>query len=154
MDQSAGHFASIMKRYQDGQITDVQAIREAARISRSFDVIPQLQANFAFTKAYVAEAGGKMAGLGGANCFVDLAFFDGGPPPWIKLGPTVKWENERLNLSADFAPILDMPSWRHPEGGPKEARDGLQLAQYLAGGVDVLKALREAPRIGRRDNGD
>jgi len=151
MDHSAGQLASIMERYQNGRISAQQAIKEATTVSRPFDIVPQLQANFAFTKAYVAEAGGKNAGLGGANCFVDLAFFNGPPPPWLRVGPIVHWKNERLNLSADFAPILGMPHWKHPEGGPTEARDGLQLAQHLAGGIDVLAALKSAPRKSHRD---
>ena len=57
-----------------------QAIREASRIDLSFDVLPQLQANFAFTKAYVAESDGKGGGLVGANCFVDLVLFRDPPP--------------------------------------------------------------------------
>jgi hypothetical protein len=153
MDQSAGHFASIMERYQKGQITGEHAIREATTISRSFDIVPQLQANFAFTKAYVAESSGKKAGLGGASCFIDLAFFDGSPPAWIELGPKIDWTNERLNLAAQFAPVLGLPDWHHPGGGPKEIRDGLQLAQFMAGGPDVLAALRSAPRLSHRDGG-
>lgn len=151
IDQSAGQFGSLMTRFQTGRISAEQAISEASRISRTFDIVPQLQANFAFTKAYTAESSGKAAGLGGCNCFIDLAFFEGSPPPWITLGPVVRWANERLKMSADFAPILDIPSSRHPEGGPHGIRDGLAIAQHLAGGVDVLKALRDSHRINHRD---
>lgn len=151
MDQSAGHFASVMERFQVGKITAEQAIREASRITRSFDVIPQLQANFAFTKAYVAESSGKGGGLAGARCFLDLAFFDEVLPPWIKLEPAITWNDERLGLEAEFAPIADLPKFRHRAGEPVGLRDGLQIAQHLAGGVDVLAALHSQPRLSPRD---
>jgi len=71
IDQTAGHFGDLMARYQAKKISAAQAITEASRITRSLDVIPQLQANFAFTKAYVAESEGKAGGFAGPNCFVD-----------------------------------------------------------------------------------
>jgi len=59
MDATARHFRSVMRRYQDGDISADEAIREATHIRKPFDIVPQLQANFAFSKAYVAESSGK-----------------------------------------------------------------------------------------------
>jgi hypothetical protein len=53
IDAMAGHFQSLMKRFQDGSVSATQALREASRIRQPFDIVPQLQANFAFTKAYL-----------------------------------------------------------------------------------------------------
>jgi hypothetical protein len=150
IDQTKGHFGSLMERFEAGKISAVQAIQEAARIRPSFDILPQLQANFAFTKAYVAESNGRAGGLAGAKCFIDLALFDDPPPPWIELGPAIEWRNDALRLSASFAPVLRMPHWKHAADGPLGIRDGLQVAQHLAGEADVLRALREAPRLSSR----
>jgi hypothetical protein len=65
-----------MRRFQKGDLNAEQALREAARIRQPADIVPQLQANFAFSKAYVAESSGSKGGLRGANFFVDLTIFD------------------------------------------------------------------------------
>jgi hypothetical protein len=83
MDATASQFSSIMRRFQSGSLSADQAIREAARIRQPFDVIPQLQANFAFSKAYVAENSGAKGGLEGANFFVDTVIFDQPMPPCL-----------------------------------------------------------------------
>jgi hypothetical protein len=148
MDATAKQFKSVMRRYQSGEIVAEQAIREAANVKRSFDIIPQLQANFAFSKAYVAERSGAREGLAGPNFFVDLALFDAPTPAWVKKGPTVEWSDERLRMSASFAAILDLPPFKHVEGGPLGIRDGLQVAQYLTEDPNVLSALRAAKKPG------
>ncbi len=143
MDASASHFSSIMRRYQKRKISADQAIREAARIRQPFDIIPQLQANFAFSKAYVAESSGRKGGLKGANFFVDLTIFSERIPPWAVTGDIVSWSNERLNMKAEFAQILDFPPYKHV-GGPIGIRNGLEIAQQLTHDSDVLRALRAA----------
>src|SRR6266404_4358854 len=67
MDARASHFQSVMHRFQSGHVNGRQAIREVANIQQSFDVVPQLQAIFAFSKAYVANSSGTRGGLAGAN---------------------------------------------------------------------------------------
>jgi hypothetical protein len=150
MDQSAGHFRDLMERFQNRQISATQAIAEASRIHRTFDVVPQLQANFAFTKAYVADSDGKAGGLADPQCFVDLCLFDDPPPPWIELGQSVDWRNQRLGMATTFAPIRDIPSWKHIKGGPIGIRDGLQVARHLTGDQNILRALQKLPRQSHR----
>lgn len=141
---SMSHVESILKRLQEQKLSTEQAIREAASVRLSFDIVPELQSNFAFTKAYVADSDGTSGGLSGANFFVDLALFNDPSPPWLDFGPPIRWTNGRLRLQADFSPLRDIKRWKHPGGGPIEIRDGLQIAQHLAGDPDVLRALRSA----------
>ncbi len=142
LDARSGHITSILERFRAGKMDADQAIREASRIDLSFDVLPQLQANFAFTKAYAAESDGKGGGLVGANCFVDLVLFRDPPPTWLDVGQQVCWENSRLGLKATFAPLraihIEKPA------SPPGIRDGLEVAQQLAGDADILKALRDS----------
>jgi hypothetical protein len=70
-----GHKKSIFQRVQEGIITADQAIHEAFRSGPIAGFVPQLQANFAFTKAYLADDAGSRAGLGGARCYIDLSIF-------------------------------------------------------------------------------
>jgi hypothetical protein len=135
---------SLMKRYTSGELGADQAIREAASMRQTFDIVPQLQANFAFAKAYVAETSGSAGGLFGPHFFVDTMLFETQPLPWITLGTAIDWKHDRLRMSASFAPLLNMPMWNHVEGGPVGIADGLQIAQKLAGDPNVLQALRKA----------
>jgi hypothetical protein len=146
MDATAAQFQSVMRRFQAKEISADQAIREAAHIRRPFDIIPALQANFAFTKAYIAESSGSKGGLVGANFFVDLALFEAPTPPWVVKAETVPWSNEQLRMKASFARILDLPRYRHLRGGPLGIRDGLEVAQHITGDRNVLDALRAAQK--------
>lgn len=145
MEATAERFESIMDRYTSGMISAAQAIQEARRIKPSFDIIPQLQANFAFTKAYVAEQSGTKGGLGGSRCFIDLSLFDQQYPMCFDFDEPIDWKSEKLGLSAKFAPLtrlLSLDQIEKSKGAPVGVRDGLQVAQHLSGDQDVLKALR------------
>lgn len=144
MDATSGHFASLIRRYQIGEISADQAIREAARMRQTFDIVPQLQANFAFTRAYVADSVGAAGGLGGSSFFIDSSLFDVDTLPWIRFGDPIHWSHERLGLHASFLPVIDFPTKSHPGGGPIGLRDGLRVAQQLTNDSDVLRALRSA----------
>lgn len=154
IDDRSARFRRVLKGLQDGTLSHKEAIDKAAKITSNFDVIPQLQANFAFTKAYVAEQSGRTGGLGGANCFLDLAVFEHPLPTWLDIGPIVQWREERLNLQAEFAPLISLPRAKKCEtrngvttfGGPEGVRDAIQVARYLTSDDGVLAALQNARR--------
>jgi len=146
IDASREHFSSIITRLQDGQIDATQAIHEAAAMRPRFDVVPPLQANFAFTKAYAAEQSGGKHGLPGANFYVDTVIFGDSRPSWIDLGPDIAWVHPTLNLKANFAAVKAIPKMRHPAGGPVEILDGLAVAQALSDKPDILARLRAAEK--------
>ena len=144
LDASTGHLASILERYEGKQITADEALREAAVMRPRFDIIPQLQANFAFTKAYVAESSGTAGGLPGARIYLDTSLLANEKPDWLKLGEEVHWRSNSHNLEAKFAPIESMISRHKPGSTNSGLRDGLQVAEHLAGDTNVLAALRAA----------
>lgn len=146
IDAVSSQFRSVITRFGSGALTAEEAIREAAHIQPTFDIVPQLQANFAFSKAYVAETSGKGGGLKGPNFYVDLSIFEEPHPEWVRRGSTVQWSNQRLRMKASFAPVIEISRCKHTEGGPPELRDGLQVAQYLTHAPGVLKALRNAKK--------
>lgn len=143
-DPANRQYQSVLERYRAGTLKAEQAISEAAAIRQPSDVVPHLQANFAFTKAYVAETTGTAGGLGGSKFYVDLLLFDRPLPPWIVLGPEIRWSNTRLGLEGSFAAVAGLPVTRHAKGGPSGLRNGLEIAQQIAGDPDVLAALRVA----------
>jgi hypothetical protein len=152
LDAVSTQFADILSLVRSGKITIEQAMARASRVRSNFDAVPQLQANFAFTKAYVAEQSGSRGGLAGPNCFVDLCLFVQPLPDWLDVGPPVLWSDPRLGLEAQFAPLQSLPFGREVvntpsgqvEGGPEGVLTGLQVAQLLAKDDDVLAALRRA----------
>lgn len=151
-DDRGDRIRAVIDALEKGSLTHKEAVIRAAKINLNFDIVPQLQANFAFTRAYVAEQSGARGGLGGAQCFVDLALFEDPLPSWLDIGPPVAWRNDRLQLETEFAPLMSLPVAKEHEmvegvmvsGGPPGVRNALQVAQHLAKDEDVLTALRRA----------
>jgi hypothetical protein len=142
IDKSARRFEEIRTKLAAGAITAIQALFEAQNIREYADVLPQLQANFAFTKAYLAENSGTRGGFSGANCFVDLCLIDEVSPMSLKFGEPFSWKHETLNLGGCFARLIAIEQPKSPNSSSNGIRNGLQVAQFLAGDQDVLKALR------------
>lgn len=88
-----GKVNSILKRYREGLLSVDQAIREASTARPSFDAVPHLQANFAFTKAYVAESSGTAGGFAGPNFFLDTSLLKQPDKDWPVGGKLFDWEH-------------------------------------------------------------
>ena len=144
-EEASGHFASILERLHDRRIDFQEALREAANIRRFSDIVPQLQANFAFTKAYLAEQAGAKGGFAGSQCFVDLAIFKA-TPEWVVLSKPFDWHHHKLNLQAHFAAVSSVLETRRTEGVPPELRTGLQIAAHLTSDPQILSTLRTAKK--------
>lgn len=106
------------------------AVAEARKVRRVFDIVPQLQANFAFTRAYEAESAGTKAGLPGPNLFLDQAVFIDGIPSWMRAGAAVQWRPAKTSLSTSFVPIAEIDA-ASPEIARAAFRTGDQLRQVL-----------------------
>lgn len=122
--------AAIIDDLVAGRIGRDEAIAEARKIRRVFDIVPQLQANFAFTRAFEAEHAGTKAGLSGPNLYLDLAVFRSGVPPWILSGPTVPWRPKKTSLSTSFAAINEIHGVA-PEVANEAFRTGRELLDLL-----------------------
>lgn len=144
IDAAAGQLESILSRTKAGQIAPEEAIREAASIERYFDVLPQLQANFAFTKAYLADAAGSDAGLGGPRFFVDTAIFENGIPAWVRADAPVAFKDQRLGLGGEFAPVSELTPPGHTTPAVPGMRDALQIADAIAPSANVRALIRAA----------
>lgn len=147
--QSVAHVRSIIRRLDAKEITSEQAIRLASSDGRHSDLIPQLQGNFAFTKAYLAERSGSGGGLPGANFYVDLALFENRSAEWIELGKTIKWSDPALQLSAEFAQVYAI-EYSALTKVPSGLRTGVGVAQDLAPSHDVIQALHAVELASKR----
>lgn len=95
----SGHLKSIILRWKQNKISAKQAIQESFKSLPITGSVTQLQANFAFTRAYLAESSGSKGGFGGPNLFVDHCFFDDPPPEWLGVKKSVAFNTEGINAS-------------------------------------------------------
>ena len=126
---SATHRDDILRRLDTGELSARQAIFEAFRAEPVAGFVPRLQANFAFTKAYLADQDGKEAGLGGPKCYIDLALFDIPAATWVSFSRTQEWSG--LGMSALFG---ELDEFDRVEAGRKQfagIRDAHGVAEHL-----------------------
>ena len=84
--QMFGSIGSYLKKeVNESRMTVGQAINQALSMKPYYDVIPELQSNFAFAKAYLADRGGSDEGLPDPNFYVDLSIFEESVPSWLRL---------------------------------------------------------------------
>jgi len=119
----------IKAKLREGNITPEQAINEALKARQYFDAVPELQGNFALTRAYLADESGKDAGLGGPNCFIDLSLFSNPLPTWITFSRTIDWESR--GMQAQFGCLTDL----NHEAAGRVQNEGILSA------FDVAKSL-------------
>lgn len=98
-------FASIIEDISAQRIDRAEAIKRARRIRRDFDIVPQLQANFAFARAYEAEA---KAGLPAPNLYLDTLAFTSGAPDWIEVTGEYPWKARLPSLSTNFVALSEV----------------------------------------------
>lgn len=136
-----GKAKRIKERLRDGTITPEQAINEALKVRQFFDAAPELQGNFALTRAYLADESGSKAGLGGANCFIDLSLFATQLPEWITFSKTVEWESRGMEAQFGCLAHLD-----HDAAGRVQSKgilSAFDIAKTLSNDHEIEAVLRQ-----------
>jgi hypothetical protein len=123
------HLQSIVERYASGRITGEQAISEAFHSTPVTGSIPELQANFAFTKAYLADQAGSKAGLAGPHCFVDSVLLSSEAPNWIQSDAKVEWKTE--GLEGTFLRVTGIDRGEAGRDRLKGVRNALEISCIL-----------------------
>lgn len=123
-----GHLSSILSRFSAGILSPEQAIREAFRSTPVTGGIEELQANFAFTKAYLADSDGAEAGFAGPNCFVDATFFSS-RPNWLQISDIIEWATPGMRSS--FFKVSDIDRAEAGRVHYVGLRDALDVANAL-----------------------
>lgn len=91
-----GHLKDILRRQSEGLISTDEAIREAFNSLPLTSSSTQLQANFAFTKAYFADEAGSRRGLVGAHFYIDTNMFTAEIPRWVIIKNKIKWSDHGM----------------------------------------------------------
>lgn len=84
--------AKIINDFAEGRITQVEATQAAWRIRRVNDIVPQLQANFAFSRAYTAEQGASEGKLVDSRFYLEARVLRDGIPNWMTVGQPIRWK--------------------------------------------------------------
>jgi len=143
IDDAERRVGMILAELAAGNISAAEAVRQAASIQRYSDGIPQLQANFAFTRSYVADSAGSRAGLGGPNMFVDTALFEGGiPPTWVNCGVAIPFREERLAIECSFVSVTGLTAPGKIGDRIPGLRDGLEIGEAIAPTIALRTLLR------------
>ena len=137
------HKESILARLRKETISAIQAVHEAFRSGPIAGFVPALQANFAFTKAYLADAAGTKGELGGPQCYIDLALFGGEVPEWLKLSRMQRWSGK--GLSAIFGELKSIDREAAKTVSFQGALDAVAVSRHLG--------IMRYPRIVRQYGG-
>lgn len=130
----------LLSQVESGEIPVKQAIYAALNIRPTFDMTSELQANFAFSKAYLAESAGTKGGFVGANMFIDHSFLSDEKPEWLKLGDTIRWETE--GMESDFSLIENIDGVLAGSRNHEGILDAFEVAEKLAASEEIVKRLK------------
>jgi hypothetical protein len=100
---NGGEGLRIREKLNSGKISSDQAISHALMARHHCDSTPELQHNYALTKAYLADSSGKKGGIGGARFFVDRNIFGESVPKWVTHDTPANWANR--GMQGVFLPI-------------------------------------------------
>lgn len=147
--QMFGRIGSYLKKAVDTNRMSVnQAINQALAAKPFYDVVPELQANFAFTKAYLADRGGSAEGLPGPNFYLDLSIFEEPIPAWLRLHDETDWQSS--GMSATFGNVTVIDSEDAARCRFAGISNAFQVARRLSTAGDIISRLRQLSVTGDR----
>ncbi len=94
----------LLTQVNSGKKTIEQAINEACSYVDYCNGVDALQANFAFTKAYLAEQAGTAEGLQGSNIYIDLKLFESNNIDCLSISKPFIWR-DGTGLRTTFAKV-------------------------------------------------
>ncbi len=137
-----GRETSIARRLDAGVIDANQAIAEALQARPYFDTTRELQANFALTRAYLADESGKEHGIAGPHCYIDLSLFADPPPSWIRFSRLVDWSYR--GMQATFGCLAGLDESEAGSCFYSGILDAFKVARALSDDPDIESKVRAA----------
>ncbi|EGR1894247.1 hypothetical protein D3O61_22085 [Vibrio vulnificus] len=137
-----GYGKRLINQVKNNKISIEQAINNAITLKPFFDSVPELQANFAFSKAFIADEAGSSAGFKGANFYFDHSLFDETLPHWISVENTFDWDF--AGLPTKFSSLSSFDEKEANKVRHKGIRNAFTIAESLAvepGVMERIKAL-------------
>jgi hypothetical protein len=130
----------LIEQIKNKTIDTTQAINMALKARPYFGIIPEIQANFAFTKAYLVDSEGSKGGFGGPNCFIDLSIFNSPLPKFITFTNYINWNNNGL-----WGKFGQLKSFDFDKAGEEKDRgflNAFEIAENITKSPDAEKRIR------------
>lgn len=120
----------LLKQIQEEKITYEQAVYTACSFYDFCNGVNALQANFAFTKSYLAEESGRKGGFEGNNAFIDMSFFakDSLDLECISFDKQFSWEAYK-GLETTYAKVINYNRDSFIMHSPDEILSTLEIAK-------------------------
>ena len=127
---------TLIYQVENGEMDSRTALYKAVSFPTYFNNIPSLQANFAFSRAYIAEGQGKQAGFEGNHLFIDTSIFSA-VPDWLKYSKTIHWEYPGLGTEFIQYSSIDL------ETANKLSGEGVLDTEVIAQKITKEKTSKE-----------
>lgn len=132
----------LVRKVADGTMPAQEAILTALAIKPTFDIAPNLQANFAFSKAYIADSKGTNGGFSGPAFYLDRNYLPDKIPVWVKYSGVV--ELHEPGIGGQFLRITEL-DLLPGDTESHELEDAFDIANRITGESDAgarMKKLR------------
>ena len=136
----------LIAQVKDKKMTVEAAILQAMAIKPPFDLVPELQANFAFTKAFLVDNAGSAAGFGGANFFIDMTLIPDSPPDWLTLSKYIDFKTD--GMSGKFGLVSNV-KLEHLGLHSSGLLDAFDVSVKITGTPETAKRLKALTRKGQ-----
>lgn len=93
------------------------------------------------SRAYLADESGSAAGLGGANCFINLSLFTALHPSWITFSKTVAWSSRGMATTFGCLNSIDLEAAAAVQA--KGILDAFEIAKVLSNDDTIEAKLRQ-----------
>lgn len=123
--------AEIMENLDKGRISRREAIKAASRVQRCHDIVPHLQANFAFSRAYTAEQGASEGKLEGSRFYLETRVLRDGVPSWMIASDPIHWKPSAEWLSSLGTTFVQIRDIRPAAGQERAFKTGREMLPSL-----------------------
>lgn len=137
-----GNAERIIRKIRNKSADAVQVVHEALRFSPTYKLSPELQVNFAFTKAYLADSDGSEAGFAGPNCFIDMAFFEQEHPEYFSFEKFVDWKTE--GMGGIFGQLEELDKESAGRAQHQGMLDAFEIAKRISADESITERLKES----------
>ncbi|HGS5282480.1 TPA: hypothetical protein ACPVXP_004562 [Vibrio parahaemolyticus] len=138
-----GYAQRLIAQVDDNEISTKESIYKAITVKPFSAAVPELQANFAFSKAYIAESSGTKGGLPGPAMYLDSSLVKSLSPTGLSISEAIDWEYP--GLDSTFLKIDEVLPVEASKNRYADIRNAFEVAEALSISKDVVSRLKSQP---------